>query len=85
VLGYKGRISPADADARAKAEYEEFAARRRAMPEAEAEREQQVALEDTAKNYFMANLNAILQGYWGRYWNGVLSVHATPLHPRLLA
>ena len=49
VLGDKGRISRADADARAGAEYEEFAARRRAMLEAEAERDRQKALEDAAK------------------------------------
>jgi len=49
VLPDKGRISRADADARAEAEYEEFAARRRAMLEAEAERQQQKALEDAAK------------------------------------
>ena len=49
VLPDKGRISRADADARAEAEYEEFAAHRRAMLEAEAEREQQKALEDAAK------------------------------------
>jgi hypothetical protein len=49
VLPDKGRISRADADARAEGEYEEFAARRRAMLEAEAEREQQKALEDAVK------------------------------------
>ncbi|MDZ7617835.1 MAG: hypothetical protein U1E05_12585 [Patescibacteria group bacterium] len=45
----KGRISRADADARAEGQYEEFATRRRAMSEAEAERQQQKALEDAAK------------------------------------
>lgn len=45
----KGRISRADADAWAESEYEEFAARRRAMLEVEAERQQQKALEDAAK------------------------------------
>lgn len=49
VLGNKGRVSKVDADRRAKAEYEEFAARRRAMLEAEGERDQQRALEDAAK------------------------------------
>jgi hypothetical protein len=42
-------VSKVDADARAEAEYEEFAARRRALIEAEAERAQQKALEDAAK------------------------------------
>jgi hypothetical protein len=49
VLGTKGKVSKADADRRAEAEYEEFAARRRAMLEAEGERDQQKALEDAAK------------------------------------
>lgn len=49
VLPDKGRISREDADVRAEAEYEEFAARRRAMLEAEGEREQQKALEDAVK------------------------------------
>ncbi|MCG2685387.1 MAG: virulence RhuM family protein [Planctomycetales bacterium] len=49
ILSDKGRISRADADARAETEYEEFAARRRAMLEAEAERDRQKALEDAAK------------------------------------
>lgn len=49
VLGHKGTVSKADADARAETEYEEFAARRRTMLEAEAERAQQKALEDAAK------------------------------------
>jgi hypothetical protein len=49
VLGHKGTVSKVDADALAEREYEEFAARRRAMLEAEAERDQQTALEDAAK------------------------------------
>ena len=49
VLPDKGRMSRADADTRAEAEYEEFAARRRAMLEAEGERQQQKALENAAK------------------------------------
>ena len=49
MLGTKGKVSKADADRRAEAEYEEFAARRRAMLEAEGERDQQKALEDAAK------------------------------------
>lgn len=49
VLPDKGKVSKADADRRAEAEYEEFAARRRAMLEAEGERAQQQALEDAAK------------------------------------
>jgi hypothetical protein len=49
VLPDKGQISRADADARAEAEYEEFAARRREMLEAEGARDQQKALEDAAK------------------------------------
>jgi hypothetical protein len=49
VLPDKGRISRVDADSRAEAEYEEFAARRRAMLEAEAEREQQKALDDAVR------------------------------------
>ena len=42
-------MSKADADARAETEYEEFAARRRALLEAEAERAGQKALEEAAK------------------------------------
>ena len=49
VLGGKGAVSKTDADARAEAEYEKYAARRRAMLEAEAERDQQKALEEAAK------------------------------------
>jgi hypothetical protein len=49
VLGNKGKVSKDDAVARAEAEYEEFAARRRSLMEAESERDQQKALEDAAK------------------------------------
>jgi len=42
-------VSKASADARAEAEYVEFAARRRALLEAEAEREQLQSLEDAAR------------------------------------
>jgi hypothetical protein len=49
VLGDKGRMSKEVADARAEAEYAEFAARRRAMLEAEAERDAQTALEDATR------------------------------------
>ncbi len=49
VLPGKGRISKADADARAEAEYERFAERRRALLEAEAERAQHRALEEAAR------------------------------------
>jgi hypothetical protein len=49
VLRDKGRIKRADADARAEAEYDEFAARRRAMLEAEGQRDNEKALEDAAK------------------------------------
>ena len=49
VLGDKGRVSKEAADSRAEAEYKEFAARRRAMLEAEAERDAQRALEDAAR------------------------------------
>jgi hypothetical protein len=49
VLDDKGSVSKATADARAEAEYEEFAARRRALLEAEAEREQVQSLEDAAR------------------------------------
>ena len=49
VLRDKGKVSKADADARAETEYEEFAARRRALLEAEAERAGQKALEEAAK------------------------------------
>jgi hypothetical protein len=49
VLPDKGKIKRADADARAEAEYEEFAARRRAMLEAEGQHDHEKALEDAAK------------------------------------
>lgn len=49
VLPGKGGVSHADAVRHAESEYEEFAARRRALAEAEAEREQDDALEDAAK------------------------------------
>lgn len=49
VLRDKGKVSKGDANARAETEYEEFAARRRALLEAEAERAGQKALEDAAK------------------------------------
>ncbi len=45
VLGSKGKVNKADADLRAEAEYAAFAARRRAMLEAEAERGTLGALE----------------------------------------
>jgi hypothetical protein len=50
VLRSKGQVSKADADAKAEAEYARFAERRRALLEAEAERDQQKALEDAARN-----------------------------------
>ncbi len=49
VLETKGKVSKVDADAHAETQYEEFAARRRALLEAEAERRQIDALEDAAK------------------------------------
>ena len=49
VLGDKGKVSKTAADSRAEAEYEEFAVRRRAQLEAEAEREQLQPLEDAAR------------------------------------
>ena len=49
VLGDRGSVSKPTADAHAEAEYEEFAARRRALLEAEAEREQSQSLEDAAR------------------------------------
>jgi hypothetical protein len=49
VLGDKGSVSKTTADAHAEAEYEEFAARRRALLEAEAEREQSQPLEEAAR------------------------------------
>ena len=42
-------MSKTTADARAEAEYEEFGARRRALLEAEAEREHLQSLEDAAR------------------------------------
>jgi hypothetical protein len=50
VLRDRGIVSKAEADARADAEYEEFAARRRAFREAEAERSAIRALEDRARD-----------------------------------
>ena len=49
VLGDKGKVTKAAADAHAQAEYEEFAVRRRAMLEAEAEREQRLSVEDVLR------------------------------------
>jgi hypothetical protein len=49
VLDNRGGVSKADADTRAEAEYEAFAARRRALLEAEGERALPPALEDAAK------------------------------------
>jgi len=49
VLPGKGHVSKADADAKAAAEYERFAERRRALLEAEGERAQQQALEEAAR------------------------------------
>src|SRR5271157_2212286 len=49
VLSSAGSISKQDADGHAEAEYEHFAARRRALLEAEGERTNLKALEDTAK------------------------------------
>ncbi len=49
VLGDKGSMTKSAADAHAEAEYEEFAARRRALLEAEGEREQLRSLEDVAR------------------------------------
>ena len=49
VLTDAGSISKNDADARADAEYDLFAARRRALLEAEGERTNLKSLEDTAK------------------------------------
>ena len=50
VLGGKGTISKADADARAEAEYEAFAERRRELLEAEGERARLAALESAARD-----------------------------------
>ena len=49
MLSGAGSISQNDADARAETEYEHFVARRRALLEAEGERTNLKALEDTAK------------------------------------
>jgi hypothetical protein len=49
VLGSRGSVSKADADARAETEYDAFAARRRALLEAEGERALPEALEDAAQ------------------------------------
>jgi hypothetical protein len=49
VLANAGSISKSEADARAETEYERFAARRRALLEAEGEQESFKLLEDTAK------------------------------------
>ena len=49
VLDSKGSVRKEVAHARAEAEYEELAARRRAMLEAEAERQAQKALENVAR------------------------------------
>jgi len=50
VLPDKGAVNKAEADARAETEYERFAEKRRALMEAEAERAQQMALEEAAKS-----------------------------------
>jgi hypothetical protein len=49
VLGGKGKVSKSDAVVHAETEYEEFAARRRQLIEAEAERAQHGELEDAAR------------------------------------
>ena len=49
MLSDKGSVTKTAADTRAEAEYEEFAARRRALLEAEAERERLYPLEDAAR------------------------------------
>ena len=49
VLEGKGIVAKSDADARAEAEYAEFAARRRALLEAEGERSTIAALEQSAR------------------------------------
>ncbi|MBI2567790.1 MAG: virulence RhuM family protein [Candidatus Schekmanbacteria bacterium] len=49
VLAGKGSVSKAEADERAEREYEAYAARRRALLEAEAERQQRQALEAAAR------------------------------------
>ena len=49
VLGNAGAVSKAEADEHARGEYEQFAARRRALMEAEGERAAIAALESTAR------------------------------------
>jgi hypothetical protein len=49
VLANAGSVSKLEADARAEAQYDQFAARRRALQEAEGERESFKLLEDAAK------------------------------------
>lgn len=49
VLGNAGAVSKAEADGHARGEYEQFAARRRALMEAEGERAAIAALESTAR------------------------------------
>jgi hypothetical protein len=49
VLQDKGAVSKSDADARAEAEYQAFAAHRRELAEAEGERALEIALEDAVK------------------------------------
>ena len=49
VLGGKGNVSKTDADAHAETEYDEFAARRRVLLEAEGQRAQSAALEEAAR------------------------------------
>lgn len=49
VLLGRGDVSKADADAHAESEYEEFAARRRALVEAEGESAAMRSLEETAR------------------------------------
>ena len=49
MLADKGKVSKEVANARAEAEYRDFAARRREMLEAEAERDAERALEDAAR------------------------------------
>ncbi len=58
VLPGKGRVSKADADAKAVAEYERFAERRRALLEVEGEQAQLQALEEAAWTLPMAAANA---------------------------
>ncbi|MBI5366623.1 MAG: virulence RhuM family protein [Planctomycetes bacterium] len=51
VLRDKGQVSKADADARAETEYAAFAARRRALLEAEGERARQASIEEAARQF----------------------------------